>query len=213
VAVGHLDSARLFPDGAVVTPEQLRQATGCTREASIAFASPLTVAIRRWNVKRVPEFIGQIAVESARLSRLTENLNYTTPERLMVVWPRRFPTRESALPFVRQPEALANFVYQGRMGNVQPGDGWKFRGRGLKQLTGRNNYQAYQLASDVMVLVEPDKLLDPVFASDSAAWFWSVNGLDGVADDVQETTRRVNGGLNGLTERIALTNIARQVLA
>jgi len=196
-----------------MTPEQLRQATGCTQAAAIAFASPLTVAMRRWGVTRAAEFVGQIAVESGQLSRLVENLNYTTPERLMAVWPRRFPTRDSALPFVREPEALANLVYGGRMGNVQPGDGWRFRGRGLKQLTGRNNYQAYQLASDIPVLVDPDVLLNPTFAADSAAWFWSANGCEAIADNVEELTRRINGGLTGLQDRIQLTALAREALA
>lgn len=196
-----------------MTPDQLRSATGCTQAAAIAFASPLTVAIRRWGVKRIPEFLGQIAVESARLSRLKENLYYITPERLTAVWPSRFRTVAEATPYLRNPEKLANLVYAGRMGNVQPGDPWKFVGRGLKQLTGRTNYTAYQLASDVPVLVEPDKLCDPVFAADSAAWFWTANGCDLIADDTEALTRRINGGLTGLNERIQLTALAREALA
>jgi len=196
-----------------VTPDQLRTATGCTQAAAIAFASPLTVAIRRWGVKRVPEFIGQIAVESARLSRLKENLYYITPERLMQVWPSRFRTVAEASPYLRNPQKLANLVYGGRMGNIQPDDGWRFIGRGLKQLTGRNNYTAYQLASDVPVLLDQDKLCDPVFAADSAAWFWSVNGCDMIADNTEELTRRINGGLTALNERIQLTALARETLA
>lgn len=196
-----------------MTPEQLREATGCTQTAAVAFAQHLTNAISRWGVKRVPEFIGQISVESARLSRLQENLSYQTPERLMQVWPSRFPTHESAVPFVRNPEALANKVYQARMGNVQPGDGWRFRGRGLKQLTGRDNYQAYQLAADVQVLANPDMLLDPVWASDSAAWFWSANGCDKLADDSEALTRRINGGLTGLRDRQIAMAMAASALS
>jgi len=195
-----------------MTPDELQAATGCTQAAAVAFARPLTDAIRKWNVKRIAEFVGQIAVESGRLSRLQENLNYTTPERLTQVWPSRFPDVASALPFVRNPEALANKVYQGRMGNVQPGDGWRFRGRGLKQLTGRDNYQAYQLAADVPVLVDPDKLLDPVWAADSAAWFWSANGCDALASDAEALTRRINGGLTGLRDRQIAMAKAAQVL-
>lgn len=196
-----------------MTPDQLKQATGCSQAAAVAFSQPLTTAIRNWNIKRVPEFIGQIAVESGRLSRLIENLHYTTPERLMQVWPSRFRTVAEATPFLRNPEKLANLVYGGRMGNVQPGDGWRFIGRGLKQLTGRANYQAYQLASGVMVLVDPDKLLDPVYAADSAGWFWSTNNCDQIAHDSEALTRRINGGLNGLRERIQLTALAREVFA
>lgn len=189
------------------------QATGCTRAASIAFASPITSAIGRWGVVRVPEFLGQIAVESGRLSRLVENLYYITPERLMQVWPSRFRTIAEATPYLKNPEKLANLVYSGRMGNVQPGDGWRFIGRGLKQLTGRANYQAYQLASEVPVLVDPNKLLDPVFAADSAGWFWSANKCDEIAHDPEALTRRINGGLHGLRERIQLTALAREVFA
>jgi putative chitinase len=196
-----------------MTPDQLGEATGCTQAAAIAFASPLTVAIRRWEIKRVPEFIAQIAVESGRLSRLRENLYYITPERLMQVWPSRFPTVASAMPYLRDEKKLASFVYANRMGNTQPGDAYRFIGRGLKQLTGRANYTAYQLATGVMVLVEPDKLLDPTFAADSAGWYWHANGCDRIADDVNELTRRINGGLTGITDRIKMTALAREVLA
>ena len=195
-----------------MTAAELREATGCTQTAAVAFAQPLTDAISRWGVKRVPEFIGQIAVESVRLSRLQENLNYLTPERLMQVWPSRFPDAVSALPFVRNPEALANKVYQGRMGNVQPGDGWRFRGRGLKQLTGRFNYQQYQIASGESVLHTPEKLLEPTLAADSAAWFWRTNGCDDVADDAEALTRRINGGLTGLRDRQIAMAMAASVL-
>lgn len=196
-----------------MTPEQLVNATNCTRAAAIAFASPIAVSIRRWGVASVAEFVAQMAVESARFSRLQENLFYRTPERLMAVWPKRFPSREAALPYVANPEALANHVYGQRMGNTQPGDGWRFRGRGLKQLTGRNNYAAYQEATGVHVVDTPDLLLDPVFAADSAGWFWRANRLDAVADDTEELTRRINGGRTGLADRIALTELAREVLA
>jgi putative chitinase len=196
-----------------MTPEQLRAATGCTETLLIAFAAPIAKAISRWNVKRVPEFLAQISVESSKLSRLQESLFYTTPERLMNVWPSRFPTRDIALQFVRQPQALANYVYQGRMGNVQPGDGWRFRGRGLKQLTGRANYQDYQLEANVPVLTNPDMLLDPTWAADSAGWFWNTRKCDSLADDLEQLTRKINGGLTGLDDRRRATSLAREAFS
>ncbi len=196
-----------------MTPDQLRAATGCGEALAIAFCEPLATAIGRWGVLHVPEFLAQIAVESGRLARLQEDLTYRTPERLMQVWPRRFYSREVALPFVNNPQGLAEFVYGGRMGNIAPGDGWKYRGRGLKQLTGRNNYAAYQEASSVSVLDKPDLLLDPVWAADSAAWFWWANNLDQIADDTQALTRKINGGLTGLAERMQLTALAREAFA
>jgi putative chitinase len=162
---------------------------------------------------RIPEFLAQIAVESSRLSRLQEDLTYKTPERLMAVWPRRFYSREVAMPFVNNPHGLAELVYGNRMGNFAPGDGWKYRGRGLKQLTGKTNYKAYQDDSNVSVVERPDLLLDPVYAADSAGWFWYANKCDYIADDTHELTRKINGGLTMLAERIAMTAAARSALA
>lgn len=197
-----------------MTPDQLVAATGCSMTAALAFAQPVNTAIQRWGVQRVPEFVAQIAVESARLTRLQENLNYTTAHRLMEVWPRRFPTYASALPYVRNPEALANLVYGNRadLGNTEPGDGWRYRGRGLKQITGRANYTEYQGASQVPCVVDPDLLLDPVIAADSAGWFWHSRGCDALADNLEALTRRINGGLNGFAERVLLTGRAREAL-
>lgn len=196
-----------------MNPETLRAATGCTEATAIAFFDPINRAIKTWSIKRVPEFLAQIAVESARFTRLQENLNYRTPERLMQVWPTRFHSREFAAAYTNNPEVLANYVYGNRMGNTEDGDGWKYRGRGLKQLTGKENYKRYEAASSVPVVNTPDMLLDPVYAADSAGWYWRDRGCDGVADDVEQLTKRINGGLNGLRERQALTELARSVFA
>lgn len=198
-----------------MTPDVLRQATGCTQASAVAFYKPITDAINVWSVKRIPEFLAQIAVESQRFTRLQENLNYRTPERLMQVWPTRFHSREFAAQYVGKPDVLANYVYANRMGNGDPesGDGWRYRGRGLKQLTGKWNYQKYQEASFVLCVDTPDMLLDPVFAADSAGWFWRYNGCDELADDTEALTRKINGGLNGFRERRVLTELARSVFA
>lgn len=202
-----------------MTPAQLQAATGCTEEGALLFAQPLTAACERWGVEHLPEFLAQVAVESGGLRRLQEGLTYITQQRLVDVYGRRyFPTLESARPFVRNPEGLANYVYddanrKNKLGNTQPGDGWKYRGRGLKQLTGRDNYARYQAASGVLCVDAPDLLLDPAIAADSAAWFWHANGCDALAGDVTALTRRINGGLNGLAQRVALTATARGVFA
>lgn len=198
----------------MLTVAQLARASGATAANAERFLRPLVAAIQWYEVRRVPEFLAQISVESGRLTRLEENLNYTTTARLRTVWPTRFRSDSAAQPFVRNPELLANTVYASRMGNGPPEsrDGWRFRGRGLKQLTGRDNYTAYSVASGLPVVTHPDLLLTPRWAADSAGWFWQMNGCDALADDIEALTRRVNGGITGLAERIAQTKVAREAL-
>ncbi len=199
-----------------MTPEKLSQATGCTLLRAAVYASALAEAMARHEINtplRQAAFLGQIAHESARLSVVEENLNYSA-ERLCAVWPSRFPTPASAQPFARNPEALANKVYGGRMGNTAPGSGWKFRGRGLKQLTGHDNYKALTAATGIDFVSNPDLLTQPAHAAMSAAWFWKANGCNALADkkDWASLTRKINGGTLGLAERIALTERAMKVL-
>jgi putative chitinase len=105
--------------------------------------------------------------------------------------------------YAGNPPALAERVYGGRMGNKIPGDAWAYRGRGLKKLTGKENYIAYMLAAGVDFVVRPSLLLEPMYAADSASWFWACNGCSALADkgDVKALTMRINGELTGLTER------------
>lgn len=192
-----------------MTPSLLAAATGCTAATANKFAGPLTAAMARWGVDsaaRQAHFLAQCAHESARFERLEEGLSYS-PERLMAVWPTRFKSAAAAQPYARNPQALANLVYAGRMGNREPGDGWRYHGRGCIQLTGRAAYEAYEAASGKPVAAFPELLLDPAVAADSAAWFWSKNSCNTLADagDVRGLTRRINGGQNGLQERLALT--------
>ena len=163
--------------------------------------------------KRQAAFIGQCAVESANFTRLQENLNYSA-QRLTQVWPSRFPNISMAEPYANNPEKLANFVYAGRMGNLQDGDGWKFHGRGLIQLTGRENYANCGSGVGVDLIDNPDLLLTPKYAVLSAGWFWNKKGLNALADTQEygAITRRINGGLTGLDERIAKITKALQVL-
>ena len=163
--------------------------------------------------KRQAAFIGQCAVESANFTRLQENLNYSA-QRLTQVWPSRFPNISMAEPYANNPEKLADFVYAGRMGNLQDGDGWKFHGRGLIQLTGRENYANCGSGIGVDLIDNPDLLLTPKYAVLSAGWFWNKKGLNALADTQEygAMTRRINGGLTGLDERIAKITKALQVL-
>ena len=163
--------------------------------------------------KRQAAFIGQCAVESANFTRLQENLNYSA-QRLTQVWPSRFPNINMAEAYAHNPEKLADFVYAGRMGNLQDGDGWKFHGRGLIQLTGRENYANCGSGVGVDLIDNPDLLLTPKYATLSAGWFWNRKQLNLLADTQEYgvMTRRINGGLTGLDERIAKITKALQVL-
>lgn len=167
--------------------------------------------------RRVAAFLAQIGHESAGLRRTVENLNYTTAARIRVVWPARFPSIASAEPFVRNPSGLANHVYADRMGNSAPetGDGWKYRGRGYIQLTGRDNYRQASQALGVDFEAKPDLVAMPKYAAATSAWFWGSRDLNDLADagDMRTITRRINGGLNGLDDRLALYHRAIGVLS
>ncbi len=159
----------------------------------------------------VANFLGQVLHESSMLERLQENLNYSA-QRLMQVWPRRFPTLASAQPYARNPRALANRVYGGRMGNDGPDDGWLYRGRGLIQVTGKDNYRALEHATGLPLLDEPDLLLDQEQALRASVAWWELNVPDSALRDVERVTRVVNGGINGLDHRRALTRRAARLL-
>ncbi|HUG23535.1 LysM peptidoglycan-binding domain-containing protein [Piscinibacter sp.] len=158
-------------------------------------------------------FLGQIGVESGQLRTVSENLNYSA-QRLTQVWPKRFPTLESAQPYAHNPQALANHVYANRNGNGNEasGDGWKYRGGGLMQTTGRANYRAAGFEDN------PQALREDATAADSAGRFWQDNGLNARTDsslsrsDYNGITRTVSGGLNHAQERWDLYQRALDVL-
>lgn len=183
-----------------------------------AWLAAVIVACTKFKIdtpKQIAAFIAQTAHESGGYTRLTENLNYSA-EALMRVWPRRFPTKKIADAFARQPELIANQVYSGRMGNgpVQSGDGWRYIGRGLKQLTGKDNYARCSKALSVNLVEDPELLLKPMFAAQSAAWFWSANNCGPLADagEFELLTQRINGGLIGLADRKARYDKVMQCL-
>lgn len=162
--------------------------------------------------ERIAMFLAQASHESGGFSRLTENLNYSAIG-LAKTWPNRYADKPGvpnklAVAISRKPELIANHAYSNRMGNGTPesGDGWKYRGRGIFQLTGKANYQAFFYAIN-----EPedvDKLSKVEFACKSACWFWSTRKLNEVADtgDVTRCTKIINGGTHGLAERTHLYN-------
>lgn len=158
------------------------------------------------------DFLGQILHESNGLRRLVENLNYSA-ERLCQVWPTRFPTLADARPYANNSEALANRVYGGRLGNVQPGDGWKFRGRTPIQATGRATYARLGELMGQDLLVMPELLEQPRFALEAAVLWWEDAIPDSMLGDPEKVTRRVNGALIGLAERMHLTVDAQKAIA
>ena len=180
------------------------------------------------SVERVGDFIGQCAHESGNFKTLNENLNYSA-QGLANTWPNRFavlddsghpvkPIAPASLAFriERNPEIIANNVYANRLGNGGPdsGDGWKYHGRGLIQLTGHDNYAAF--GATVNMSAEDVVAYAQTFdgAVQTACWFWTTHNLNQYADngDIETMTRRINGETNGLDDRIAKCAFARQVL-
>jgi putative chitinase len=157
---------------------------------------------------RLAHFLAQCGHESGGFRLTQENLNYSA-KGLMGTFKKYFPTEALANAYARQPQKIANKVYGGRMGNglEASGEGYKFRGRGYIQLTGKQNYTAFDLAVEDDILANPD-LVSSKHALSSAAWFWKKNGLSLIADTgssaevVTKITKRVNGGTIGLPDRI-----------
>lgn len=162
--------------------------------------------------RRLAHFMGQVTVECQDGTRFSENLSYRNAWRLMRVYETHFPTLASAEPYLGQPQKLADLVYGGRYGNV-PGtdDGWRYRGRGLIQVTFRSNYQGLGLLTGLDLVDNPDLALDPAHALMVAGAFWARAGCNGSADgdSVIQVTKRINGGLNALQDRVAATNAWR----
>lgn len=157
--------------------------------------------------QRVAGWLSQCGHESADFKALSENLNYGAPG-LQSVFGKYFPTRELAESYQRKPEMIANKVYGGRMGNgpESSGDGWKFRGRGILQITGKDNYRncSKALYGDENILLEsPELLSDFDGAVRSACWYWNSRNINADADrgDVLAMTKKVNGGTHGLEDR------------
>lgn len=156
---------------------------------------------------RMTAFLAQCAHESGEFRVLEENLNYSA-QRLIQVFPRYF-TAITAANYARKPQQIANRVYGSRLGNGPElsGDGWRYRGRGVIQLTGKTNYQqaSQTLFSDDRLVENPDVVSEPELALLTACWFWQARGLNALCDagEFEKLTRRINGGVNGLADRQA----------
>jgi putative chitinase len=165
---------------------------------------PLNETFAKYEIntpKRQACFIGQCMHESGGFKFLRENLNYSA-KGLMATWPSRCP------------EKIANKVYAGRMGNHEDGDGAKYIGRGLIQLTGKDNYKALSEAINEDLVANPQLVEEPRYAALSAGWFWNKKGLNALADvmDVDTMTKRINGGSLGIADRQAKINMALNAL-
>jgi putative chitinase len=148
--------------------------------------------------------------ETGMLRSMEEKLGYSV-ERLMAVWPRRFPSLASAMPYAANPEALANFVYGGRMGNSHAGDGWRFRGR-AGGITGRTNYTWLSDKMGVDLLENPDLLLEPRFALEASFYVWERLVPDTALSDQTKVRRAYNGGLIGMDHCRALYELCTRVM-
>lgn len=155
---------------------------------------------------RLAHFMAQIEHESG-LKPISENLNYNA-KGLSTTFKKYFPTPADSLRYQRQPILIANKVYANRMGNgsESSGEGWKYRGRGFIQITGKENYFRLANDTDLDCLKNPDLLLEEANAMISALWFWKIKGLNAFADkdDILNITKRINGGFTGLEHRKAL---------
>ena len=183
----------------------------------IQFVSPLNSTIEKYAINtpaRIASFLAQIGHESNGLITRMENLNYSTQGLLSTF--KKYFDEASAQIYARHPERIANKVYASRMGNgdESSGDGWKYRGRGLIQITGHDNYS--HLATDLNMKIEDAVVyLESVDgAAMSAGWFWDKNKLNPLADieDIESITRKINGGLNGLEDRKRIYQLAKSVL-
>lgn len=202
-----------------LTVAQVVRASGARAAEAEKFLPFLQGTCKAYDItspRRIAGFLSQIGHESAGFTRFEENLNYST-EALLRMFGRHRITEEQAMKHGRRPgqsanpEALANILYGGEwgrknLGNLSPGDGWKHRGMGAKQLTGLANHRRCGEAIGEDFVNHPERLLLPANAFLSGGWFWAENRLNEVADrgDVFSMTKIVNGGVNGLDKRAAL---------
>lgn len=195
-------------------------ACGIAPSQARLFAQPFSEACNSFEINtkaRVAAFIAETAYESADFTRTEENLYYSTPERIRAMWPTRVTTLQEAATLCRNPQALGNVVYANRLGNgdAASGEGWKYRGRGLIQLTGRSNYKVAGEALGTNYLADPNLVAMPADACYTAAWFWSSIHGNELADAalIDEITRKVNGpAMAGADARRSRFDRAMQVL-
>lgn len=203
-----------------ITPELLLQVLPRqSAPQSMKWAEHLNNACIAYEIntpKRVAMFLAQIIHESGSLARSEENLNYSAG-RLLEVFPKYFKTQQDASAVVGHPELIARRIYGGRMGNdpAPSNDGYSYRGRGLIQLTGKDNYRTAGKAIGLDLVKSPGLVTEPSISAKIAAWFFASHGCNKFADvgDVTGCTKAINGGLNGLEERKTLYRNALQAVA
>ena len=192
----------------LITPSELKTIVPTMKEPD-EWSTALNEILPKYNIigrDRIAAFVAQCAHESMGFNRITENLNYSASG-LRSTFGKYFPTLAIANQYARKPEKIANRAYANRMGNgnESSGDGWKYRGKGLIQLTGKNNHELFaesigKTLDDTIVY-----LGTKAGAVESAAWFWKTNDLNRYADtqNITKLTQKINGGTNGLADRIA----------
>ncbi|OVZ87892.1 endolysin [Yersinia frederiksenii] len=206
-----------------MTPYQFRMAANISVELATRWIQPITQAMKEFGITTPVQqamFIAQVGHESASFTLLVESFNYSI-NGLLATFGKRLSadqasalgrqTGEKSVPVNRQ-RAIANLVYSGRTGNKAVDDGWKYRGRGLIQITGLDNYRACGTALKLDLISNPDQLQSDVNAARSAAWFWQSRNCGQYADDIQRVTQLINGGNNGINDRKARFELAKREL-
>lgn len=203
----------------MITLSELRECLPRAGASAVLYFEPLNDSMDEFDIDnpdRQAAFLATIAVESRELTRTSENLNYTSAQRIADVFRSRFPSAAAAGPYVGKPEALANVVYANRMGNgpVESGDGWRYRGAGLIQTTGKLNHQACANHFQMPLEQVSQWMRTPIGAARSAGFYWWRHALNVLADQQQFTvlTRKVNPALEGMTQRLEFLARARMVL-
>lgn len=207
-----------------MTKDQFARATGINASLADKWYPHIIKTMDEFGINtplREAHFLAQIGTESNGWRSVVESLNYSVAgllifgDRLTAAQREKLGRKpgELALSPARQAD-IANIVYGDRYGNTQPGDGWKYRGRGLKQITFKANYDTCGKALGLDLVNNPDLLLLDQNAARSAGWFWSANNCNSFADkdDIVGLTKRINGGINGLDDRKARYSVAKRVL-
>jgi putative chitinase len=205
----------------MITERQLQRLFPNAKEATLeAFAAKSPALFKEFGLSekrvRVEYFIAQIAHETGGLTRSIENLSYTA-KRIVEIWPTRFPTLGAAEPFANNPEKLANKVYSNRMGNgpAESGDGYRYRGRGYIQITGKDNYRSTGRVAGIDLVGKPERAILTADALRVACAYWHWKDLNPLCDErkFEEVTRRINGALIGYADRKDWLEKVRKALA
>lgn len=196
-----------------LTPQQLRIVFPLCRDPNL-WASILPTVADEFDINtkdRFAAWLAQIGYESSQFNALREDLSYSKMG-LMKTWPKRFPTDASAIPYERKPDALANFVYANRLGNgdEKSGDGWKYRGGGLIETTGRANYRATGVGIGRPLEEQPNLITVPANSARAAGWFWKAHNCNHFSDerDMNAITLTINGPMK-LGEQAREMNLAK----